>query len=212
MKVDYSKGKIYKITNDYNDEVYVGSTCDSIGKRFCGHKYASYEIKSKHLPLYKLINEIGIERFRIQLIEEYPCEDKYQLIQKEGEYIRELGTLNKRIAGRTGQEYRKENKDKIKETQKIYHSKNKEIIKEKSKEYHNSEHAKQLRKAYEQTDEYKEKKRILDKNYRENNSEKINLRKKEIIVCECGVSFQRDGLARHKRSAKHTTYENDKIK
>ena len=212
MKVDYSKGKIYKITNDYNDEVYVGSTCDSIDKRFCGHKYASYGTSSKHLPLYTLINEIGIERFRIQLIEEYPCEDKYQLIQKEGEYIRELGTLNKRVAGRTGQEYSVENKNKIKETQKIYQSKNKEVIKEKKKEYHHSEHATELRKAYQQTDEYKEKKRECDKNYRENNSEKIDLRKKEIIVCECGVSFQRDGLARHKRSAKHTTYENDKIK
>ena len=211
MKVDYSKGKIYKITNDYNDEVYVGSTCDSIDKRFCGHKYASYEKKSKHLPLYTLINEIGIERFRIHLIEEYPCEDKYQLRQKEGQYIRQLGTLNKKIAGRTDQEYREENKDKLKETSKIYHSKNKEIIKEKKKEYHKSEHATQLRKAYQQTDEYKEMKRISDKNYRENNKEKINLVKKEIIVCECGGTCQRDGLARHRRTAKHTKYENNNI-
>jgi hypothetical protein len=29
---DYSKGKIYKITNDYNDEVYVG--IDSINFMF----------------------------------------------------------------------------------------------------------------------------------------------------------------------------------
>jgi hypothetical protein len=62
------------------------------------------------------------------LIEEYPCEDKYQLRQKEGQYIRQLGTLNKTIAGRTEQEYREENKDKLKVTAKIYNSKNKEIL------------------------------------------------------------------------------------
>ncbi len=32
MKVDYSKGKIYKITNDYNDDVFVGFTCDTLIK------------------------------------------------------------------------------------------------------------------------------------------------------------------------------------
>ena len=30
MKTDYSKGKIYKITNDYNDHVYIGATCDTL--------------------------------------------------------------------------------------------------------------------------------------------------------------------------------------
>ena len=35
---DFKKGKIYKITNDYNDDVYVGSTCDTLIKRFSYHK------------------------------------------------------------------------------------------------------------------------------------------------------------------------------
>ena len=30
------------------------------------------------------MNEIGFERFRIELIENYPSQDKYQLIQREG--------------------------------------------------------------------------------------------------------------------------------
>ena len=34
MKVDYSQGKIYEITNDYNNDIYVGSTCDTLVKRF----------------------------------------------------------------------------------------------------------------------------------------------------------------------------------
>ncbi len=38
MKVDYSKSKIYKITNDFNNDIYVGSTCDTLVKRFSNHK------------------------------------------------------------------------------------------------------------------------------------------------------------------------------
>ncbi len=105
MKLDLTQAKIYKITNDYNDDIYIGSTCNSLVRRYNQHRlYSTYE-KYQHRPLYKLINEIGFDRFRIQLIENYPCEDKYMLKQKEGEYIRELSTLNKNIAGRTLDEY-----------------------------------------------------------------------------------------------------------
>ena len=38
MSQDFSKGKIYKITNDYNDEVYIRSTCDTLVRRFSVHK------------------------------------------------------------------------------------------------------------------------------------------------------------------------------
>jgi Uri superfamily endonuclease len=95
MSRDFSKGKIHKITNDYNDDVYVGSTCDTLGKRFSRHKIDMKQKKKKNYRLYKLMNEIGFKHFRIQIIIDYPCEDVYQLTQKEGEYIRLLGTLNK---------------------------------------------------------------------------------------------------------------------
>ena len=38
MSQDLSKGNIYIITNDYNDDVYIGSTCDTLIKRFSAHK------------------------------------------------------------------------------------------------------------------------------------------------------------------------------
>ena len=115
MSQDFGKGKIYKITNDYNDDVYVGSTCDLLTKRFSSHKANSKFNTTRNIPIYKLINEIGFERFRIELIEDYPSQDKYQLRQREGHFIRELGTLNKNIAGRTKQEYQKENYESNKE-------------------------------------------------------------------------------------------------
>jgi group I intron endonuclease len=131
MSQDFGKGKIYKITNDYNDEVYIGSTCDLLTKRFSKHKNDSKNEKKKNSPIYKLMNEIGYERFRIELIENYPYQDKYQLIQREGHYIREIGTLNKKIEGRTKKQYYEHNKDKILENKKEYYEANKDKIHEK---------------------------------------------------------------------------------
>ncbi len=93
---DYSKGKIYKITNDYNNDVYVGSTCDTLAKRFSNHKCRALK-DLKPCPFHSSFNEIGYERFRIQLIEDFPCEDQYQLRQREAFFMRQIGTINKFI-------------------------------------------------------------------------------------------------------------------
>ena len=131
---DYTKAKLYKISNDYIDDIYVGSTCDTLVKRFSYHKSDSKRESRKHYPLYTLMNEIGFERFRIQLIEDYPCEDKYQLTQREGYWIRTTGSLNTRVEGRTLQESKKahneKNKIAIAEYKKEYHEKNKETFQE----------------------------------------------------------------------------------
>ena len=95
MKGSLSNAKIYKITNDHNNDIYIGSTTSTLIKRFSQHKCdAIRERGNFNRPLYVLINEIGIERFRIELIEDCPCEDIYQLRQNEARYIRQFGTLN----------------------------------------------------------------------------------------------------------------------
>ena len=134
MSQDFSKAKIYKITNDYNDDVYVGSTCNTLVRRFSMHKSDSKQQCKMNFLLYQLINNIGFERFRIQLIENYPCEDKYQLRQREGYWIKQLGTLNKLIAGRTIKEWEEDNKDKLKAKYDKYEETHKEQRLEKKKE------------------------------------------------------------------------------
>jgi len=174
----YSNGKIYKISNDYNNEIYVGSTCDTIVKRFSCHKLEARKEHNKHKPLYKLINEIGFDRFRIELIEDYPCEDKYQLRQREGHFIREFGTMNMKIDGRTRKEY-----------QEIWYEKNKETEKEKRKE-----------KYYENI----EKEQENNKKYREKNKDVLNEKKREKVYCAaCDCWFNKCGQARHNNRLKH---------
>ena len=131
---NYSNGKIYTIRNRNDDtKIYVGSTIRSLKSRFGDHKR---DMKNNiQRPLYQLMNEIGFERFKIELIEEYNCDDKELLLIKEGEYIRQFGTLNKAIAGRTSKENCKEfyikYKEEIIEKKKEYYKKNKKNIDEK---------------------------------------------------------------------------------
>ena len=81
-------------------------------------------IKSHYL-LYQKMKDLGIENFYIELVEECPCGNLEQLRKKESEYIRNMGTLNRIISGRTDKEYQIDNKKKIQENKKIYHLKTK---------------------------------------------------------------------------------------
>jgi hypothetical protein len=83
----------------------------------------------------------------IELIEDYPCDNQKQLIQREGEIIKSTNNcINKCIIGRTREEYREINKDNMKkyyednkkeykQVHKEYYEKNRERIREKQKEY-----------------------------------------------------------------------------
>ncbi len=191
---DFTKGKIYKITNDFNNDIYIGSTCNILTKRF-SHDKAVISTEQQR-PLYKLMAEIGFERFRIELIENYPCKDKYELRQREGHYIREMGTLNVCIAGRTNQEwsatFRQENKELIKEKGQEYYLQNKEIINQKHQSYYH-EHAEDIKK---HKKEYRAK--LSDEK-----KEEIDKRKKEKITCDCGCMVARSDIAKHKKTKKH---------
>ncbi len=56
------------------------------------------------------MHEIGFERFKIQLICDYPCEDRSQLIQKTCEYMR-LHGKNLNLRGKEQLELKKQQKE-----------------------------------------------------------------------------------------------------
>ena len=136
----YQNGKIYCIRNHIDDEVYIGSTTQLLCKRMVKHRH---DMKLKqHVKVYTKMNELGIDKFYIELIENYPCESKEELCKREGHFIREMGTLNSVIAGRTQKEWKIEHKEHIKEYQEnnkysiqAYHKSYTEEHKEKRKEY-----------------------------------------------------------------------------
>ena len=196
---NFSNAKIYKITNDYNNDIYVGSTCDSLIKRFSAHKSLSLHNTNLERPLYKLINEIGFERFRIDLIEDFPCEDKYQLRQREGYHIRAIGTLNILIAGRVQKEYVKENRDKILAHHREKYQENREQELERQKEYR--------KQIFQKLKDYYSKNKEVLQQYKmehyDKNKDKILTQAAQKIECECGCMIRKDGLTEHKKSKKH---------
>ncbi len=87
--------KIYKIVNDINDDIYIGSTKQPLYKRFHDHKQNAKKYPERNL--YKFINEIGDNHFRIILIEECEFINREYQNKKEQEFIELLKpVLNKK--------------------------------------------------------------------------------------------------------------------
>lgn len=93
--------------------------------------------------LYQHMRTLGIEHFYIELVEEYPCENRDQLAMREGHYMRLMGTLNQLRPGAFAEaggknEYEKQykkrwyeiNKEHDNQRSKQWYEANKESIKE----------------------------------------------------------------------------------
>ena len=133
---DYKTGKIYTIRcRTDNTLIYVGSTTQTLCKRLVAHRCSS---KTSNRKIYQSING-DWDNWYIELYEEYPCENKEQLNKREGEIIREIGTLNSAIAGITHQEssklsYEKHREERL-DVSRQYNIDNNEARKEYKKKY-----------------------------------------------------------------------------
>ena len=134
---DYSKGQIYTLRSYQTDEIYIGSSINKLPKRLGKHKtdHKNWKNgKNHYMTSYEIIK---YDDCYIELLEEYPCENKNQLEKREGHHIRSMDCVNKNIAGRTIKEYLIDNADKIKEQTKQYRIENTDKINEKRKEKFN---------------------------------------------------------------------------
>lgn len=122
--INYQEAKIYAIRSGQTDKIYIGSTCSDINKRFYEHKYFSPKTKAQEILIY---NDAFID-----LIENYPCNDRKELLKREGHYILQFKNfcVNKKVEGRTR-----------KEIQKAYYDSNKEKLIEYSKKYQKNQKA-----------------------------------------------------------------------
>ena len=167
-------GRIYKIINNVNDDVYIGSTKQKLSSRMSSHRshYKKWKKGIEGLCVsYLMFDSVGVENCKIILIEDYEYEDKEHLKKREQFHIDNNICINKIRAHRSPeyyqeyiQEYYQENKDKIKEQKKEYRQENKEEILKQKKEYYQ-----------ENKDKIKEHK----KEYYQKNREEINRRQRE---------------------------------
>ena len=196
----YEKGQIYKIVDAGFNMCYIGSTTEPLSKRMERHRnyYKKYLETGKVDTRVRLIfDKYGVENCKIILITDYPCNNKKELLRKEGEYIQSMECVNKCVAGRTPQEYKELYKEYFKQKQQERYERDKETIKQKSIEYWHKN--KEQKNAY-QKQHYQEYKDEINRKRREN-----------MFVCDCGVSCVNCQKQRHFRSQKHKDWLNQQI-
>ena len=175
--VNYQLGKIYKIVDNTNGNIYIGSTCEQyISRRLAQHRsdYKKYLNGTfNHITSFEILKN---EDHDIVLIESYPCDDKMQLHARERHYIETLKCVNIVHPLRTKKEYRNDNKETIKVQKREYRNINKEKIKVHKKEYReaNQEKIKVHKQEY-----YNANKDIISAN-RNAIKDAINAKKKDV--------------------------------
>jgi hypothetical protein len=188
MPINYKNGKIYEIVCRITGEKYVGSTTQPLSKRL-----------TEHRNLKNTMSKQIIERgdYYINLLEECPCDNREQLLQRERHYYDSIegGCINKVRPWVSKEEakernreylnvYNEENKERIdayykayraenKERINAYYEANKEQIKASGKAYSEKNRGQIL--ANKRTYYERNKERIKEnmKAYREKNKEKI---------------------------------------
>ena len=141
-------------------------------KRFWAHKsqYNAYKKTGKKCTRSCVIFEAGDPY--IELIENYPCNDKGELNRREGQFIRKHKDIccNRKVAGRSEKEFYQDNKAKIKEYYAEYNQKNKDKINKRAGGYY------------------------------QKNKDKIALQRKVKAPCpHCGKIMRKSSIAAHIR-------------
>lgn len=95
----FKNAKIYKLTNTVDNEIYIGSTCSTLKQRLSTHKGNAKIHTQRHV--YQHLNKVGMNNVSIELIEDFPCDNKVQLEVREQHWVNSLKpTLNSRKPGK----------------------------------------------------------------------------------------------------------------
>ncbi|RZK14124.1 MAG: hypothetical protein EOO43_16805 [Flavobacterium sp.] len=198
--VNYADGKIYKIIDNTNGNIYIGSTAEpTLARRLAKHRsnYNRYLNGQCHYVTSYDILENG--DYSIILIEKYSCDSKDQLKARERFHIEGNKCVNKYIPGRTNKEYRMDNKERIIEVSKEYRIKNKERISQAKKEYYVNNKERIIEAVKEYSIDNKERIKERHKTYYNNTSQ-------EECICDvCGSVYKIWGSSqsRHEKTIKH---------
>jgi len=168
---DYSQSKIYKIVSPSKNITYYGSTTYDLQKRLINHirKYKYYKDGKTN---YVSVNDVlECDDAVIELVENFSCNNRKELTDREAYYIKNNECINKNIPGRTYQEWKLENIDNIKEYQKGYQ---KEYRKQKKEENRKANEKYILEIEKEIHNEHKQYMRNYMKKYYQKHKDKIS--------------------------------------
>ena len=198
--VDYYKSKIYKIVSSQIEKVYIGSTTGSLQNRLACHRALFNKWKTTGKNYTTSYEVLKFRDAKIELVENFPCMNKRDLLRREGMLIRMTDCVNKNVAGRTAKEYYEENAEAIREKQRpksrdYYHAnkeKRKELQRPRSREYY-----------YANRDKILVKQRVKSKEYYQANRERLTRK----IDCECGGRYTLNSKSAHMKTKRQRAQE-----
>ena len=202
-EIPITYGCIYKIEpivehNKY--EIYFGSTKQNIEMRFNFHhfhynKYINKDENYSYFSCYKLFDKYGIDNCNIEIVEKLENTTKNKLLKQENYYINTYYNVNEQNAYRSldddkqyYENYRIENKEKIKERNQNYYENNKEKILQQQKEKRDN-----------MTEE--ERKQYLQHRKETRNAEQEKETKSKLEKCQyCNKEVRHDHINEHYNS------------
>lgn len=157
----YINGQIYVLKCSASDKIYIGGTYHSLKIAHESHnsdftRYCLSSGKRAKLPYFELFQSGDVS---IELIEKYPCDDNVMFNRRKAYWIKHFGdkVLYGRISGRTKEEYKEDNKDKIKEDRRANYIKHKDKKAEYAKKYNQENKVKNLERKQKYRAEQKQK-------------------------------------------------------
>jgi hypothetical protein len=128
-------GRVYRIYNSLDDLVYVGSTTQTLSRRFSAHKLKAKAERS-HLKCDQHWNEIGWDHVHIEILEEGPYQSKDFLRKAENKWIKEMDTIRNGLNSVAAHATEEEKRDQKKEYTQTYNAENRtEILAKKKVRY-----------------------------------------------------------------------------
>ena len=94
---NYQDGKIYKIVDNTNGDIYIGSSTIRLSARLQNHKQDILK-RERNISVKKIILN---NDYKIVLLEKYPCNSRDELYSREQYYIDNNKCVNKRRAKST---------------------------------------------------------------------------------------------------------------
>lgn len=111
-------GKVYKIICTQSNDIYIGSTFNTLRDRWMEHKnrYRQYQKNnSRNMSIHPYFDKYGIDNFKIILIKEYVVVDRNHLESKEQLWINRLKNINIQSAFNPMRNYKLNKNERLKQ-------------------------------------------------------------------------------------------------
>ena len=223
---DYQQGKIYKIT--CGDETYYGSTAMTLRERMWLHKSNYKRWKNgtdSKCACFNLFDKYGFDNCPIELVEDYSCETKKELLIREDWYMDNNDCINEKSAYTSKEEqleqmrqrhqdhkeeeneksrqWYQDHKEEASEKSRQRHQDHKEELNEKSRQWYQDHKEECNEKGRQWHQDHKEEANEKSRQWYQANKEEISEKKKERFMCECGRLVQKTQTARHRKTERH---------